>query len=293
MSTQSARSLEQELEQLFAERKQPTHLDSAPATLRGRKNPAERDLEGTLASALVAGDRELATIVRELEEISSALREAKPSKDATGRVASHPAVWNAVKHMLVERELRHLALSDDLTCLYNRRGFYAAATQQLKIARRNQKAAALFFCDVNELKTINDTYGHREGDLALVRTADALEEVFRDSDVLARLGGDEFAVLAADLPREHEQTILDRLHATVRATGKDEPRYRLSVSVGAAWFDSQNPVALGELMDQADRSMYEQKRKRFAFPQKERARLHSVHNSGGTPDAVAFIERKI
>jgi diguanylate cyclase (GGDEF)-like protein len=292
MSTQSARSLERELEQLFAERKLTGRPSDAPVALRGRRNPAERNLEDALASALLAGDRELNNIIREIEEISSALREAKSSKEAH-RVASHPAVWHAVKNVLVERELRHLALSDDLTCLYNRRGFYAAATQQLKSARRNQKAAALFFCDVDELKAINDAYGHREGDLALVRTADALEEVFRESDVLARLGGDEFAVLAADLSPEHENIILNRLHEAVRAAGKDELRYQLSVSVGAAWFDPQNSVALGDLMEQADRSMYEQKRKRFAFPQKQGAKLHSINNSGGTLDAVVLAKRKI
>jgi len=292
MSTRSARSLEREIQQLFAQRNESGGAEAGPAALRGRRNPADRDLEDTLASALLAGDRELGSIVRELEEISSTLRQVKSSKEAQSS-DSHPAVWHAVRHMLVERELRHLALSDDLTCLYNRRGFYAAATQQLKIARRNQKSAALFFCDVNELKTINDTYGHREGDLALVRTADALEEVFRESDVLARLGGDEFAILAADLPREHEQTILRRLHESVRAAGKDELRCPLSVSVGAAWFDPQNPIDLGELMDQADRAMYEQKRKRFAFPQKERAKLHFMNNGGGIPDAVTFIKRKI
>jgi diguanylate cyclase (GGDEF)-like protein len=289
MCSQRARSLEHELEQLFSEKK---GVGGTPAALRGRRNPAERNLEDALSSALLAGDRELGNIIREIEEISSVLREAKSSKEAH-RAGSDAGVWRAVRHVLVERELRHLALSDDLTCLYNRRGFYAAATQQLKTARRNQKAAALFFCDVNELKVINDTYGHREGDLALVRTADALEEVFRDSDVLARLGGDEFAVLAADLSPEHEHRILKRLRESLRTTTKDELRYELSVSVGTAWFDPQNPTTLGELMEQADRSMYQQKRKRFAFPQRERAKLHPMTACGGTLNAVVPAKRKI
>jgi diguanylate cyclase (GGDEF)-like protein len=291
MSSQRSRSLEREIEQLFSAQKGVTRLDGTPAALRGRSNRAERNLEDAFSSALLAGDRELGNIIHEVEEISSVLREAQSSEDEP-RAGSHPAVWHAVRHLLVERELRHLALSDDLTCLYNRRGFYAAATQQLKIARRNHKPAALFFCDVNGLKVINDAYGHREGDLALVRTADALEEVFRDSDVLARLAGDEFAILAADISPEHEHRILKRLHESVRTAGKDELRYELSVSVGTAWFDPQNPMALGELMEQADRSMYEQKRKRFAFPQGERARLHPINTGGGTLDAVVPAKRK-
>src|ERR1700687_10715 len=78
-----------------------------------------------------------------------------------------------------EKELRYLALTDDLTCLYNRRGFFAAASQLLKIAARNSQNHLLLFCDVDNLKMINDTYGHREGDLALVHTAEALERTFR------------------------------------------------------------------------------------------------------------------
>lgn len=289
MSAHRAESFELELEQLFSGEGAPG-LPSRPMTLKARRNPAERDLEGTLTSALLAGDRELDHVMRELESVSKVI---KQNGSATGELAEfQPAVWYAVRQMLLERELRHLALSDDLTCLYNRRGFYAAATQQLKMARRQQKAAVLLFCDVDGLKSINDTFGHREGDLALVRAADALEEAFRDSDVLARLGGDEFAVLASDVTREHHHSVLNRLHRAVRKMGKQESRYDLSMSVGAAWFDPQNPVSLGELMEKADRVMYDQKRKLAAFPRREGSIFHR-NNSGGRADAVVPVKRKI
>lgn len=265
-------------------------LAAGPVAARGRRNPAERDLEGTLTSALLAGDRQLDNVVRELESVSKVLKQDGAAKGE--RAAMHPAVWYAVRQMLLERELRHLALSDDLTCLYNRRGFYAAATQQLKMARRQRKAAVLLFCDLDGLKTINDTYGHREGDLALVRTADALEEAFRDSDVLARLGGDEFAVLASDVTPEHHHSVLNRLHRAIRKVAKQDTRYELSVSVGAAWFDPQNPTPLGELMEQADRAMYDQKRKLAAFPRREGSMLHRI-SSGGRQNAVVPVKRKI
>ncbi len=255
-----------------------------------RRNPADRDLEGSLVSALLAGDKELDHVLHEVESISQALRSGKPS-DADLRIAAHPAVWCAVKQMLLERELRHLALSDDLTCLYNRRGFYAAATHQLKVARRNQKAAVLLFCDVDGLKAINDTFGHREGDHALVRTADALEEVFRDSDVLSRLGGDEFAVLATELSAEHHHTILSRLYRSLKKAGKDELRYELSLSVGAAWFDPENPTTLGELMEQSDRAMYEEKRKRRLSPLSD-AILPRAGDGGGRSSALTLAKAK-
>jgi diguanylate cyclase (GGDEF)-like protein len=209
---------------------------------------------------LLAADKELGSVVREVDEISKALKLDATDTQAL-RVASHPAVWSAVRHVIVERELRYLALTDDLTCLYNRRGFFAAATQQLKLARRNTQKMLLFFCDVDNLKRINDCYGHREGDLALVRTAEALEEAFRDSDILARLGGDEFAVLAPEASSQNEAAILHRLKKSLKKSNLNESRYELSLSVGVGQFDPKHAVSLGDLMEHADRDMYVQKQK--------------------------------
>jgi len=162
------------------------------------------------------------------------------------------------------RELRYLALTDDLTCLYNRRGFFAAATHQLKLSRRNAQGLLLFFCDVDNLKTINDSYGHREGDLAIVRAADALERTFRGSDILARIGGDEFAVLAMEASTQSEEVILRRLEKSLKKSNANQSRYEMSLSVGLARFDPKHPVSLGALVAQADRAMYEEKRNRPA-----------------------------
>jgi diguanylate cyclase (GGDEF)-like protein len=227
-----------------------------------RKRPSEKDLEDVLTSALLAGDNELGQIVHEVDEISKVLKSSKP--DATSiRVATHSAVWSAVKHALLDRELRYLALTDELTCLYNRRGFFAAAAQQLKLARRNSHDLLLLFCDLDNLKKINDRYGHREGDLALVRTADALEEAFRESDILARIGGDEFVVLALEVSSESQEVILRRLEKGLKESNAKESRYQLSLSIGVARFDPKRPVSLGELMALADKAMYEQKRSRL------------------------------
>jgi two-component system cell cycle response regulator len=161
-----------------------------------------------------------------------------------------------------DRELRYLALTDDLTCLYNRRGFFAAATQQLKVAHRNAQGLLLFFCDVDNLKTINDSYGHREGDLAIARAANALEHTFRGSDILARLGGDEFAVLATEASTQSPEVILRRLEKSLKRSNASQSRYKVSLSVGLARFDPKHPVSLGALLAQADQAMYEQKRSR-------------------------------
>jgi diguanylate cyclase (GGDEF)-like protein len=197
--------------------------------------------------------------LHEVDEISKSLKLGAPDAQ-TLRAAAHPAVWCAVKQALLDRELRHLALTDELTCLYNRRGFFAAAVQQLKLASRKEQSLLLLYCDVDNLKKINDSYGHQEGDLALIRTADALEKTFRDSDTLARLGGDEFVVLASEASSQTQEVLLRRLEKNLKKSNANEFRYELSLSVGVARFDPKRAISLGELMTQADEAMYEQKR---------------------------------
>jgi diguanylate cyclase (GGDEF)-like protein len=221
--------------------------------------PSDDDLEDVLTSALLASDKQLGNIVRQVDEISKALKSGETDPEAL-KVAVHPAVWSAVRHVILERELRYLALTDDLTCLYNRRGFFAAASQQLRLARRNKQPMLLFFCDVNRLKDINDCFGHKEGDNALIKAADAVEATFRESDVLARLGGDEFAVLAFEASPQNQEALVRRLHKQVEHANTGENRYRLSLSVGVAKFDPKKDVALGELMEEADHAMYDNKR---------------------------------
>ena len=226
------------------------------------KHTPEKGLEGMLSSALLARDKDLRQVLDEVDELSKTL--GSGARDETARVALHPAVWRAVKQTLLDREVRYLALTDDLTCLYNRRAFFAAATQQLRLARRNAQGLSLFVCDFNDLNEINDSYGHREGDLALMRCADALEQTFRGSDVLARLEGDEFAVLALEASGQGRQAIIHRLAVNLKKANADESRYKLSLCIGVAAFDPKHAVSLGELMTQADQDMYEKKKQMHA-----------------------------
>ncbi len=225
-----------------------------------RSGPTAVGLEEILTSAVRKTDNELGQILHEVDEISKSLKSTAPDPQ-TLRAAAHPAVWCAVKHALLDRELRYLALTDELTCLYNRRGFFAAAVQQLKVATRKEQSLLLLYCDVDNLKKINDSYGHQEGDMALIRAADALEQAFRASDILARLGGDEFVVLATETSGKTEELVLRRLEKNLKELNAEETRYELSLSIGVARFDPKCAVPLGELMAQADEAMYEQKRK--------------------------------
>jgi diguanylate cyclase (GGDEF)-like protein len=217
-------------------------------------------MEKSLASALLAQDRTLEQILREVDGLAKAFRKSdSPDAQALSGVLRR-TVLCAVKQSLLDRELRSLALTDDLTSLYNRRAFFALATQQLKVMRRRGRGLLLFFADVDHLKNINDTYGHREGDLALVRTAQALGQTFRDSDIVARLSGDEFAVLALEASSGDQDAILRRLEDKLAEVSAEEDRYKLSVSVGMVRFDPKHDLMLGELLSKADEAMYAEKK---------------------------------
>lgn|SRR5208282_667245 len=223
------------------------------------KGTPKETLESALYCALRSNDPELEQILSALEEISNGLKSGVPNARSLDNALQRAASC-ALRQSLIDREIRSLAVTDELTGLYNRRGFLASATQQLKLAHRHAENVLLLFCDVDNLKEINDSFGHHEGDLALVRAADALEETFRDSDILARLGGDEFAVLASDASITSRQAIMPRIEKSLEKGNAEETRYKLSFSIGVARFDPQTPVSLGELMARADQDMYVHKK---------------------------------
>src|SRR5882672_948555 len=251
----------------FVEEKCFTKFDSVNRSNRRvlvmdrQRTGSRKSLDEGLTSAFLSHDKGLALILQEVDEISKTLKLNSPDAQIL-KEALHRTVLCAIKQSAADTEFRSLALIDDLTLLYNRRAFYALSTQQLRVMRRKGQGLLLFFADVDHLKNINDTYGHREGDLALVRAADALERTFRDSDILARIGGDEFAVLALEASCQDQDAILRRLEAHLQKLSAEEPRYKLSLSVGAARFDPKDSVSLGDLLAKADRAMYEQKNTR-------------------------------
>ncbi len=165
------------------------------------------------------------------------------------------------KRQQMEEELRALLLVDELTGLYNRRGFLTLALQELKLAHRLKKRMILVFADLDDLKRINDTLGHPEGDRALIKTAGILKETFRESDIVARIGGDEFVVLAVENQENSALRVNTRLQEKIKAhNAKATSPLKLSVSVGIACYDPRSPCSIDELLARADNSMYERKR---------------------------------
>lgn len=161
----------------------------------------------------------------------------------------------------LQDELRRAAAVDPLTHLNNRRGFLPIAEHQLRIAGRTREPVALIFVDVDGLKHVNDTLGHAVGDTLIAEAAVVLRTTFRASDLPARMGGDEFCVLLrGDSARSAERAV-QRLQEAVRDANSEAGRaFELSLSVGIARFDPDEPVSIDRLIEQADGLMYTSKR---------------------------------
>ncbi|MEO0206345.1 MAG: sensor domain-containing diguanylate cyclase [candidate division WOR-3 bacterium] len=181
--------------------------------------------------------------------------------DEQGLVAANGIMSNITEQKKMEEELRALSLTDELTGLYNRRGFFTLAEQEIKIARRLQKSMTLYYMDIDNMKQINDKFGHHEGDKALLESAYILKSTFRESDVTARIGGDEFVVLTIPTSDPNNNNADARLSMNV--ANFNERRlypFEIAFSVGVAHFDPINPCTLDELLIKADHMMLKQKR---------------------------------
>lgn len=164
-----------------------------------------------------------------------------------------------------EGAIKTLSLVDELTGLYNRRGFLAFSEQHLISVQRANKSVMVVYADLDGLKQINDSFGHKEGDRALMKTAEILRETFRSSDILGRLGGDEFTVFAAVEPEGGVETVMARLNDKFQKyNSQNASPYRLSISVGLAFMHPDENQTVEDLMAQADESMYKNKRQRKA-----------------------------
>ena len=183
------------------------------------------------------------------------------------RADSEPGKVYAMYHDITvqkraEENLRALLLVDELTGLPNRRGFITLSEQALKVATRTYRDVLMMFIDVDDLKSINDTWGHLAGDRALIDTARVLKESFRDADIVARLGGDEFVALINVDSDQTAELIITRIQTRVEKHNKNTERgHPLSLSVGAVRAKAEGAV-LADLLAEADAALYDQKRAR-------------------------------
>ncbi len=233
-------------------------VNPAAEALFGRQ--AEELLSGPFGSPVVAGETTELDIMRSDGETATAeMRVVETMWE--GKRAYLASLRDITELVRLREKLRAMAFLDALTGVYNRRGFFNLAHQQLRIAERAQREMLLLVADLDGLKGINDTLGHHEGDEALIETTQVLQETFRESDVVARIGGDEFAVLAIEASGTSAAILTHRLRENLEAhNAQQNHSYRLSLSFGVARYDPESPCSIEELMRSADTRMYEHKR---------------------------------
>ena len=159
--------------------------------------------------------------------------------------------------------LKELSVKDELTGLYNRRGFFTLAEQQLNLAHRYGLRLGLMFIDMDNLKTVNDQYGHSAGDRALQKIAQVIQgELSRQSDIVARLGGDEFVCLCTIQDEQELDDVAQRITQHVSEYVQDDEGHDLSVCVGKLVVPENTDMKLEQLVKLADQQMYQLKKNR-------------------------------
>ncbi len=166
-----------------------------------------------------------------------------------------------------QKQLKNLSLTDDLTGLYNRRGFLTMAEQQIKLEEHSGTARGLtlMFADMDGLKKINDLYGHKAGSDAIIQLSKILQATLRNADLIARWGGDEFVILTIGSKNENTEMMFDRINDAISEHNlRSHKPYELACSIGVAPIDIGIGRSLEAIIADADKAMYAEKRRRKA-----------------------------
>lgn len=198
-------------------------------------------------------------------------RELNPAQlaalEALGRQLSLRLELRRTSELLrrANEELQNLSLKDELTDLYNRRGFFLHAEQQVKLyrSRKSERSLWLMVGDMDGLKHINDTYGHPEGSAAIKKLGELLTQTLRDADIIARPGGDEFTALLPNTLDEVAEKLPERIESNIAGYNETSGKpYNIGISIGLIKvpFDSDSTIA--SIVKKADEKMYENKRRK-------------------------------
>lgn len=186
-----------------------------------------------------------------------------PFTSATGEKFVGGVAADVTQLKEMQERLESLTLTDELTGLNNRRGFLRLADARLQLSRRTGEKLLMIFADLDDLKIINDNYGHETGNEALRGAAHVIKDTFRQTDVTSRWGGDEFVILIGHSDEETEEIVLRRLRDAVdQFNNATERRFTLSISLGCSPVDVNSAQTLDEMVTAADAKMYADKAKR-------------------------------
>lgn len=207
---------------------------------------------------IVVGTSEITMNKEDGEELIADLSVSETNWE--GEEAYLLSIRDITEKVHLRERLRIQSVTDDLTSLYNRRGFFNLFRKKIEYASRHNKGLVLFFADIDDMKWINDKLSHNDGDTAIVETANILKSSFNYNDVISRIGGDEFAIISLDSDEDavREKIVkLKKNQEELNNTKKYE--FKLSISVGTSFFNPMTPKSIDELMSNADQMMYKNK----------------------------------
>ena len=160
-----------------------------------------------------------------------------------------------------EKKLEELSQTDELTSLLNRRGFFNLAQDKYLFSLCDHQNGVLFYADMDGLKSINDTYGHNEGDFAIISMSKILKQAFSTPDIVGRIGGDEFVILCTNQdPSYIEQIIIKISQLCDTYNAQMNKPYNLSISAGGVFYCYEDAEPLESLLSRADKILYDKKR---------------------------------
>ena len=186
--------------------------------------------------------------------------------DWDGKVMDLIILRDVTPEVSLRRELQQLSLTDDLTKLYNRRGFMLFASRAVLQSKRQRQRLFIVFADLDNLKRLNDSQGHQTGDFYLASAAALLSSSFREVDTAARMGGDEFAVLGLINETCIPESLVERFFDNIKKFNAENPTLPepLAVSIGLAVYDPAVPEPIEAAIDRADEEMYNNKKAKKA-----------------------------
>jgi diguanylate cyclase (GGDEF)-like protein len=165
----------------------------------------------------------------------------------------------------LNNKLEILSFQDELTGLYNRRGFYIFGEKFFSMAKRKKTSLLIMYCDLDKFKLINDIYGHKEGDCALKTTASILKSTCRDYDIISRFGGDEFVILLDNIHLDEFEKLKQRIKCAFSDYNSQSNKgYQIQISLGCTTYSpelDQNST-FEELIEQADKKLYTEKKRK-------------------------------
>lgn len=237
--------------------------ESSEETLLDLRRSGDFDLEHT-ENFDIAGCRWVVRCAKKMDPFGSS-RRASSMVLIVGILVS--ALLSALL-VSMERKKMHqitseLSMRDELTGLYNRRGFVLLAEEQLRLSKRSKSGFWVVSMDLDGLKRVNDTRGHAEGDRMIRRAAGIIKASLRDSDILARFGGDEFTALVIEAGPQSGQVIVDHIRSNARSEAvANRERDPVLLSIGTVYVSPMSQSTLESWLEQADKTLYQDKHRR-------------------------------